>query len=93
MKDALWQQVLPLLPPSATATSSTATVRPDFGLDPLDFVEMVLRVEAHFGIRFSDAEVEELRTVQLLLRSVERSSRLSLYAEFFAQLLQNGHWL
>lgn len=93
MKDVIWQQALRLLPPSAACDYSTATTRPDFGLDPLDFVELVLQVEQQFDIRFSAAELTELRMVQLVLSSVERPLRQSLYTEFFAQLLQNGAWL
>lgn len=94
MTDALWQQALPLLPPEAAANPlPTATARPDFGLDPLDFVELLLQVERQFNIRFSAAEVTELRMAQLLLSGPERSRRQALYAEFFAQLIQNGSWL
>lgn len=92
MKDAIWQQALPLLPPLPAHDCLTAA-RPDFGLDPLDFVELVLQVEQQFGIRFSAGELTELRMVQLLLSGVERPLRQTLYAEFFAQLLQNGKWL
>ncbi|MBG8555069.1 acyl carrier protein [Hymenobacter guriensis] len=93
MKTAIWQQVLPLLPPGAADRQPTKPARPDFGLDPLDFVELVLQVERECGIRFSAAELTELRMVQLLLSGVERPLRQSLSAQFFAQLLHNGSWL
>ena len=93
MKEAIWQQALPLLPPPTAGNHPMNTARPDFGLDPLDFVELVLRVEQHFGIQFSAADLTELRMVQLLFSGVERPLRQPLYAEFFAQLLQNGQWL
>jgi hypothetical protein len=93
MKDAIWQQALRLLPPGAAGDYSTGTTRPDFGLDALDFVELVLQVEQQFDIRFSATELTELRMVQLVLGGVEQPLRQSLYAQFFAQLLQNGAWL
>jgi acyl carrier protein len=93
MKDAIWQQVLPLLPPAAAAAQPPGTTRPDFGLDPLDFVELVLQIEQQFDIRFSAAELTELRLVQLVLSGVARPLRQSLHAKFFAQLLQSGAWL
>lgn len=92
MTDTIWQQALPLLP-AATGNRPTKTARPDFGLDPLDFIELVLQVEQQFGIRFTAAEVTELHQVQLSLSGIERTQRYSLYAQFFAQLLQNGSWL
>jgi acyl carrier protein len=93
MKDAIWQLALPLLPPRVACDQPVATVRPDFGLDPLDFVEMILQVETQFDIRFTSAELVELRAVQVLFSSVARPLRQSLYAEFFASLLLNGNWL
>jgi acyl carrier protein len=93
MKDAIRQQALLLVPPRVADDQPTATNCPDFGLDPLDFVELVLQVEKQFGIRFSTAELTELRTVQVALSGVERPLRQSLYADFFAKLLLNGTWL
>jgi hypothetical protein len=89
-KDAIWQQVLPLLPPGA-ATGCLASL-PALGMDSLDFVKLVMHVEQHFGIRFSSAELEDLRTVQLLLSDTPRHLRRSLYAKFFAQFLHNSPW-
>ncbi|WP_139926329.1 acyl carrier protein [Hymenobacter sp. DG01] len=93
MIEAIWQQVLPLLPPGAAGSQPTEKSRPDLGLDSLDFVELVLQVEQQFSIRFSAAELSELRLVQLSLSGIERSLRQSVYAKFFAQLLQSGSWL
>ncbi|MFD1874255.1 acyl carrier protein [Hymenobacter bucti] len=93
MTDTIWQQALPLLPPEAAGNRPTETARPDFGLDSLDFVELVLQIEQQFDIRFSAAEVTELRRVQLSLSGTERARRQSLHAQFFARLLQNGSWL
>jgi len=67
--------------------------RPDFGLDALDFVELVQQVEQHFGFRFSAAQLADLRAAQLLLNSAAPHLRKQLYAEFFAQLLQQENWV
>jgi len=93
MSDTIWQRALPLLPPEAATNRPPKMARPDFGLDPLDFIELVLQIEQQFDIRFSAADVTELRQVQLSLSGPARPLRQSLYAQFFAQLLQNGSWL
>ncbi|SNC65320.1 acyl carrier protein [Hymenobacter gelipurpurascens] len=91
MKDAFWQQVMSLLPhPSAGGPLTAVSI--GLGLDSLDFVELVLEVEKQFDIRFSHAELAELRTVQLLLSDIDQHLRRPLYAQFFAQLLQKSTW-
>lgn len=90
MTNTIWQQALP---PAAASSGPTKMTRPDFGLNPLDFIELLLQIEQQFGIRFSAAEVTELRQVQLSLSGTERARRQCVYAQFFAQLLQNGSWL
>ena len=90
--ESIRQQALRLLPDVVVPRSPTPE-RPDFGLDTLDFVELLLQVEQHFDCRFSPVQLEDLRAVQLLLNSVERPRRRQLYAEFFAQLMQQGDWV
>lgn len=85
--ESIRQQASRLLPDAVVPRSHT-TGRPDFGLDTLDFVELLLQVEQHFDCRFSCAQLDDLRAVQLLLDSAERPRRRQLYAEFFAQLMQ-----
>jgi acyl carrier protein len=89
--ESIWQQAMRLLP-DAVVPRSPKTERPDFGLDTLDFVELLLQVEQHFDCRFSPAQLEDLRAVQLLLNSAARPHRRQLYAEFFAQLMHQGDW-
>jgi hypothetical protein len=67
--------------------------RPDFGLDALDFVELVQQVEQHFGFRFSADQLADLRAAQLVLNRAAPRWRRQLYAAFFAQLMQKGDWL
>ena len=86
-RESFWQQAERLLP-DAVVLRGAAPERPDFGLDTLDFVELLLQVEQHFGCRFSPAQLADLRAVQLLLNRAERPKRRQLYAEFFAQLMQ-----
>jgi acyl carrier protein len=69
-RDRIWQQAVDLLPfPAMPETREV--VRPDFGLNALDFVELVLQVEQHFNFRFSAAQLEDLRAVQLVLDNAE----------------------
>jgi len=90
-RDCIWQQALDLLP-DAARPHHTEPERPDFGLDALDFVELLLQVEQHFGCRFSPTQLADLRAVQLVLDRAERPQRRQLYAAFFAQLMQHGEW-
>ena len=89
MNDAIWQRVLPLLPAPADRCRPSDFLQEDLGLDSLDCVELVLQVERSFDIRFSDLELEQLRTVQDLVDGIERHLRLPLARLFFAQLLSN----
>ena len=90
--ESIRQQALRLLP-DAVVSRSSKPERPDFGLDTLDFVELLLQVEQHFDCRFSPAQLDDLRSVQLLLNSAARPRRRQLYAEFFAQLMQQRDWV
>jgi acyl carrier protein len=49
MTNTIWQQVLPLLL-AAAGNHPTKATRPDFGLDPVDFVELLLQIEQQFRI-------------------------------------------
>jgi acyl carrier protein len=89
MNDAIWQRVLPLLPACAEGCRPTDFLQDDLGLDSLDCVELVLQVERSFDIRFSDPELEQLRTVQDLLDGIERHLQLPVARLFFAQLLSS----
>lgn len=85
------QQALSLLPDTVVPRGPEPE-RPDFGLDALDFVALLLQVEQHFNCRFSPAQLTDLRAVQLLLSNAKRPRRQQLYAAFFAQLMQQGDW-
>jgi acyl carrier protein len=89
--ESIRQQAIRLLP-DAVLPRSSKPERPDFGLDTLDFVELLLQVEQHFGCRFSPAQLADLRAVQLVLNGAEQPRRRQLYAQFFAQLMQQGDW-
>jgi acyl carrier protein len=89
-RETVWQQAVRLLPP-ATDERPPPT-RPDFGLDALDFVELVQQVEQHFGFRFSAEQLADLRAAQLVLNRAAPPLRKQLYAEFFAQLMQQEDW-
>lgn len=91
-RDTIWQQAVRLLPPDISEQPPPAG-RPDFGLDALDFVELVQQVEQHFGFRFSAEQLADLRAAQLVLSSAAPPLRRQLYAEFFAQLMQQADWL
>jgi acyl carrier protein len=91
--ESIRQQALRLLPDAVVPRIEHKPERPDFGLDTLDFVELLLQVEQHFDCRFSPAQLEDLRAVQLLLNSAARPHRRQLYAEFFAQLMQQRDWV
>lgn len=69
---SVWQQMLPLLPPSADPWRLSDHLQDDLGLDSLDCVELVLRVERHFAIRFPDEELFQLRTLLDLVLGIER---------------------
>lgn len=43
----------------------------DLGADSLDFVSLVLAIEARFGLDMPDEEAEQLRTVQQWIEYVE----------------------
>jgi hypothetical protein len=90
-RETVWQQAVRLLPP-ATDERLTPPPRPDFGLDALDFVELVQQVEQHFGFRFSAEQLADLRAAQLVLNRAAPPLRKQLYAEFFAQLMQQEDW-
>jgi hypothetical protein len=80
MNNAIWQQLLPLLPPNAIGCHPAEILPTDLGLGALGYIALVLRVECHFGIEFSVAELEELRTGQDLLSGLERHLQLPLDA-------------
>ena len=92
-RDTIWQQAVRLLPPDTPEQLPPPAGRPDFGLDALDFVELVQQVEQHFSFRFSAEQLADLRAAQLVLRRAAPPVRRQLYAEFFAQLMQQADWL
>ena len=92
-RDSIWQQAVRLLPPDTNSQPPPSAGRPDFGLGALDFVELVQQVEQHFNFRFSAEQLADLRGVQLVLNGAPLPLRRQLYAEFFAQLMQQGDWL
>ena len=91
-RDTIWQQAVRLLPPDTNEQLSPSASRPDFGLDVLDFVELVQQVERHFDIQFSSEQLADLRAAQLVLNRAALHLRRQLYAEFFAQLMQQEDW-
>jgi len=92
-RETIRQQAVGLLPPDIDKQQPWPASRPDFGLDALDFVELLQQVEQHFGFRFSAAQLADLRVAQLVLNRAALHLRKQLYAEFFAQLVQQEDWL
>jgi acyl carrier protein len=91
-RETVWQQAVRLLPPATDERPPPPPTRSDFGLDALDFVELVQQVEQHFGFRFSAEQLADLRAAQLVLNRAAPPLRKQLYAEFFAQLMQQEDW-
>jgi acyl carrier protein len=55
----------------------SADIKPEnsldsLGADSLDRVEMVMKLEEHFGIEISDTEAEKIRTVGELIVYIQR---------------------
>ena len=47
-----------------SSISLGARFKEDMGADSIDLVELVMTLEAHFKVEFSDERLEELQTVQ-----------------------------
>ena len=47
----------------------------DFGLDSLDVVEIVVKVETDFGINLDDCEINKTNTINDLIKAVENDKR------------------
>ncbi|UOQ69945.1 acyl carrier protein [Hymenobacter volaticus] len=92
-RDTIWQLAVRLLPPRSIEQLPPSAGQPNLGLDALDFVELIQQIEQHFNFRFSAEQLQDLRTAQLVLSSASPRRRRQLYAEFFAQLMQQGDWL
>ena len=43
----------------------------DLGADSLDVVELVMELEDNFGIQISDDDVEEIRTVEDIVKYID----------------------
>jgi hypothetical protein len=91
-RDTIWQLATRLLPPGTNESQPLPAERPDFGLDALDFVELVQQVEQPFGFRFSADQLADLRAVHLVLHRAAPHRR-QLYAAFFTHLMQQADWL
>jgi acyl carrier protein len=91
-RETVWHQAKRLLPQATDEWQPPAPTRPDFGLDALDFVELVQQVEQHFGFRFTTEQLADLRAAQLVLNRAAPPLRKQLHAEFFAQLMQQEDW-
>ena len=50
----------------------SASFAEDIGVDSLDIVELVMGLEAEFGVAISDEEAEELRTIDDVLNYILR---------------------
>lgn len=44
----------------------------DFGLDSLDVMEIVIKVETDFGINLDDCEINKTNTINDLIKAVEK---------------------
>jgi acyl carrier protein len=52
--------------------TESSNLRDDFGIDSLNFVELVMELEEKFQIRISDEDVEHVETVGELAAVVDR---------------------
>ena len=52
--------------------TESSNLRDDFGIDSLNFVELVMELEEKFQIRISDEDVEHVETVGQLAAVVDR---------------------
>ena len=50
-------------------------LREDLGVDSLDQVEMVMEIEDAFSVKFEDAEMEKIVTVQDAVELVEKKMK------------------
>ncbi|RTQ53380.1 acyl carrier protein [Hymenobacter gummosus] len=72
LQHTVQQQLQDLLPQLATDASPDLQLQDDLGLDSLDVVELVIRLEQHFGVDLPDAEIGGWRTLGDLYATVER---------------------
>lgn len=72
MNQAIWQQLKRYLPAHARRLTPDTDLRDDLGLDSIDCVELIIRLENKYGIRIPDVELEQLRTAADLVRCMER---------------------
>ncbi len=52
--------------------TESSNLRDDFGIDSLNFVELVMELEEKFQIRISEADVDNVETVGQLAAVVDR---------------------
>lgn len=52
---------------SLTALNDDAVLAQDFAFDSVDLVSLLMRVESHFHVRLTNAELTESRTVGALI--------------------------
>ena len=76
MNDSLhltvYQQLQAMLPDLATDASPALQLQNDLGLDSLDVVELVIRLEQRFDIELPDAEIGGWRTLGDVYQTLER---------------------
>lgn len=61
-----------LLPIDEAKVTADANLVVDLGVDSLDIVEIVMRLEDEFELTISDAEAAELKTVDLIVECIEK---------------------
>lgn len=75
--ESLWDMVVSQLVEASdrevdrSRVTVESSLRDDFGIDSLQAVTMVLRLEEAFDIEVADEELEQLRTVGDLIRLIE----------------------
>ncbi|OON71136.1 hypothetical protein B0919_00355 [Hymenobacter sp. CRA2] len=63
MQLSVQQQLQELLPELRADASPTLHLHNDLGLDSLDVVDLVIRLERHFGVELPDVEIGSWRTL------------------------------
>jgi acyl carrier protein len=72
LQSSAQQQIQTMLPQLAADASPTLHLHDDLGLDSLDVVELVIRLEQHFDVELPDSEIGGWRTLADVYDSLER---------------------
>ncbi|MCC3157866.1 acyl carrier protein [Hymenobacter sp. 15J16-1T3B] len=69
---SVYQQLQAMLPQLTADASPALHLQDDLGLDSLDVVELVIRLEQRFGVELPDSEIGGWRTLGDVYHTLER---------------------